>query len=224
MRTTFHPTKNPFSNLSVEIDEEISHDKHKLDEKYLTTQSTVDYKIKKKVRPEEIQKLRQKQQVSEMPARVVNAQGDDFIEVIKHDKNAKELFNENWFPDEMNKKESIIPHQENWTIPKRSKRLYDRHSRSGRGREIPKQGAGGKTTWGNIDQYAKQESLNYEADYRQKFYYNLGDESCKYFNQLSPTVFIRFFKKILSITKLITTYFILIIAYRFQKRPEGKTS
>lgn len=205
MRTTFHPTKNPFSNLNVEIDEEISNDLDKLDERYLTTQSTLNNKIKKKVRPEEIQKLTQKQQVSEMPSGVVNAQGDDFIEVIKRDKNAKELFNENWFPDEMNKKESIIPHQENWTIPKRSKRLFDRHSRSGRGREIPKHGAGGKTTWGDIDQYAKQESLNYEADYRHKFYYNLGDESCKYFNQLPLTVLIRFFKKILSITKFIPT-------------------
>ena len=55
----------------------------------------INDEIKKKVRPEEIQKLRQKQQVSEMPAGVVNAQGDVFIEVIKRDKNAKELFNEN---------------------------------------------------------------------------------------------------------------------------------
>jgi hypothetical protein len=182
MTTTSHPTKNLFSNLSVEreAEEEVELERIKAEEQYIISQPLSSQKIKKKVRPEEIQKLREEQQVTELQTREVTSEGvGEFKEVKKGRRNEQELVNEMWIPDESGRKGITKPHRAHWTRPRGGKRMFDRHSGTGRGREIPKQGAGGKTTWGNIDQYAKEEMINYMAGEGEE-YYNPGDEDCKY--------------------------------------------
>jgi hypothetical protein len=44
---------------------------------------------------------------------------------------------------------------------KPGKRMFERRSGTGRGREISKDGAGGKTIWGNLNQLAKEESIEF---------------------------------------------------------------
>lgn len=54
------------------------------------------------------------------------------------------------------------------------KRVYDKHSGTGRGKEIAKSGGGGKFTWGTNDQALEKEAImdddddNYEEEYQEK--------------------------------------------------------
>ena len=60
--------------------------------------------------------------------------------------------------------------------PKAGKRMFERRSGTGRGKEISKDGAGGKTIWGNIDQLAKEESIEYM--YQEQLHQT--EAKCKY--------------------------------------------
>ena len=62
--------------------------------------------------------------------------------------------------DEEKKKKNLTEIKEEDT-PKKEKRTYDRKSGTGRGKEISKNGAGGKHTWQDNAQYAKTEEENY---------------------------------------------------------------
>ena len=47
-----------------------------------------------------------------------------------------------------------------FSVKKGKQRRFDRHSGTGRGKEISKQGAGGKTVWGNDVLLARKEGIN----------------------------------------------------------------
>ena len=131
------------------------------------------------MRPEEIQKMREGQTVTDMHTRQENAEDvSGFNEIRKKKKSDAEILSELWIPDESVRKEITNPARTQFSRPKGGrppKHIYDRHSGTGRGREIPKQGAGGKTTWGNLNQIALKESINYMAG---EDFYTALDEDC----------------------------------------------
>ena len=67
--------------------------------------------------------------------------------------------------DEEKKKKNLTEIKEEETTTKKEKRIYDRKSGTGRGKEIAKDGAGGKHTWQNDTQYTKTEEENYYDTY-----------------------------------------------------------
>jgi len=125
---------------------------------------------KKKIRPEERKRLEEEAKSGQ--GHQEDNQG--FSEVKKRKPNPKagniDSLIENEFesgtgrPQQKNKKELDFQKSYQPRAPRGGKRVYDRQSGTGRGKEISKDGAGGKTTWGNPEQLAKQEVYE-EADY-----------------------------------------------------------
>ena len=163
--------KNPFGLLTIERDkndeeETIIHkDFHPILEGPLA-----ENKHKRKVRPSEIK-------ISEESRPLTNLKKEDdegFTE-IKINKRPRilneEIFEHNVLNNIRNKKDCKAK-----TPTMRSgKRIFDRHSGTGRGREVSKQGAGGKTTWGDAQQLAQEEA----TDYMDELAHN-QEERCKY--------------------------------------------
>ena len=71
--------------------------------------------------------------------------------------------------DEEKKKKNLTEIKEEETTTKKEKRIYDRKSGTGRGKEIAKDGAGGKHTWQNDTQYTKTEEENYYDTYTPQY-------------------------------------------------------
>jgi hypothetical protein len=151
--------KNPFGLLTIRRDE---------DEAELETQTQkaldpilqgplAEQKHKKKVRPEEKKILEEEKAV----AKKIPIEEEGFTEIRKNRKpetpNAP-VFEETVikeFKREKNMKaKTPIMRREN-------KRMFDRQSGTGRGREVAKRGAGGKTTWGDPQQLAQNEAIEY---------------------------------------------------------------
>lgn len=154
-------TSNPFGKLQVVRDdeelEEIQNLRKQSKDTGLELFKTDDQaKKKKKVRPEEKKKVEEQ-----------NQQRDEDVEegfsVVKKVKKTTRPLNDDLETDpekaQHNKKQKDFKHHnrndQNNFRPK--KRAFDKHSGTGRGKEISKQGAGGKYTWGNVDQMARDE-------------------------------------------------------------------
>ncbi len=157
-------SKNPFGQLQVRRDED--------DEEYtptpvqststgpLFTNTAAAEKKKKKVRPEEKKKIEEHTEDNEEGFEVVGGK--------KKPTQRKAPANEEGAPEEKVKK----PHLKNKgayadrnnKVPA-GKRQFERHSGTGRGREIAKDGAGGKGTWGtNPRTVEKRDREEYNAD------------------------------------------------------------
>jgi len=116
---------------------------------------------KKKIRPEERKRLEEEaksggqthhddtQGFSEVKKRKPNPKGGDIGNLIE---NAYEQGT-----NQQQKRDKNFESKGYQPQTRGGKRPYDRQSGTGRGREIAKQGAGGKTTWGNAEKMAKQE-------------------------------------------------------------------
>lgn len=158
-------TKNPFGLLAVRRDE---------DEEERTTRpqgvsastgplfantQAGDQKKKKKVRPEEKKKMEETQQDDEEGFEVVKKKGTTKprVQATEEETTGK--------VEEKPKKYKKLNYQaEKENKFNTQKRLYERHSGTGRGKEISKGGAGGKHTWGaNPKNIAREEYNNDEA-------------------------------------------------------------
>lgn len=159
-------TKNPFGNLTIRRDE---------DEEEITTRTQPaststgalfsnaqagEQKKKKKVRPEEKKKVEEVQPEEEEGFEVVNKKKP----VPKRAQNE----GEESVPEEKVKKHHLKNKgayaERNNKVPA-GKRQFERHSGTGRGREIAKNGAGGKHTWGtNPRNVARDEEYNVDED------------------------------------------------------------
>jgi len=166
-------TRNPFGQLRVDRDddEEVTQTvtKQTTATPLFQMPSAVEQKKKKKVRPDEKKK-------SDEPV-----ESNEGFEVVGKTKTQK--IQRNRAPDEeeeisgegkmkkekhVNKKEGGHHHSER---PVRSgKRQFERHSGTGRGKEVAKGGAGGKTVWGDNPEFVAKQSLREE--------YN-KDDKCK---------------------------------------------
>ncbi len=177
--TNLGAIKNLFSKLSVRRDEEDMQHVTKNEEVKSGVPMSVQQEgtKKKKVRPEE--KARAKEELTvEMKTRIEEAEVEGFREVrkVKRSEGESKGF---WVPDEsvkMNPKGGMKIHHFH---PKGTKRMFDRHSGTGRGREISKGGAGGKTTWGDPDQYARETANNFMANEQESS--DVRDETCNVF-------------------------------------------
>jgi hypothetical protein len=158
-------TKNPFGLLAFRRDEDE-------EERTTTTQAVTastgplftntqagEQKKKKKVRPEEKKKLEESQPDDEEGFEVVKKKGPTKPRVQATEEESTEK------GEEKQKKFKKINHQyikENKFNSE--KRVFERHSGTGRGKEISKGGAGGKHTWGaNPKNIAREDWNNDEA-------------------------------------------------------------
>ena len=153
-------TNNPFGKLKIERDD--SDEEEVQQTKKTGTQGQLfapnqEQKKKKKVRPEK----------KDAPA-----EDTEGFEVVGKKKQApkkkKQDADGDEFPQKKQyhaKKEGSNYHVKDDSKPAR-KREFDRHSGTGRGREVAKGGAGGKGTWGdNPKQIAKNYEKNYDDYY-----------------------------------------------------------
>lgn len=149
-------TKNPFGNLKIERDSD-DEDFVKVTAKTTTSASnftsSTEMKKKKKVRPEENKK----------EETVAQDLGEGFEIVGKNKqktytvRNVEEEAQEEKQGNKEKKNKGASHHDKNQNKTRPHKRLYDKQSGTGRGRETAKNGAGGKTVWGdNPDQIARR--------------------------------------------------------------------
>lgn len=152
---------NPFGKLQVARDEEELEEiqnlrKQSKDTGYELFKTDDQPKKKKKIRPEEKKKVEEQSQQKEEDV-------EEGFSVVKKVKKTTKTLNEEVDADQEkpqhNKKQKDYKHhnrndQANF---RSNKRQFDKHSGTGRGKEISKQGAGGKYTWGNVDQMARNE-------------------------------------------------------------------
>lgn len=165
-------TRNPFGQLRVDRDddEEVTQTVTKTNATPLfANPQASEQKKKKKVRPDEKKKSEDHIEESNegfevvgkvKPQRHQRAQNaSDEGEVVKTDKHANKL--------------GAHGHNERTVKIRPGKRLYDKHSGTGRGKEVAKNGAGGKTVWGDNTEYIAKQSLkeDYNRDDRCKFYF-----------------------------------------------------
>ena len=174
-------SKNPFERLNVIHDDDDDHVTTSSTKQQPLFQVTQEVKKKKKIRPEEKKKL--EEEANQNTDQVQNDEG--FSEVRKKaPRNMQNKFDEETEQegfqrrDQANIKNKGAYHPRNNQRGRGGKRLFDRHSGTGRGKEISKEGAGSGTTWGNADQLAKVEA---KGEYYEDEYYNYNDED-KYFD------------------------------------------
>jgi hypothetical protein len=167
-------TKNPFEKLRIKDDYEEEEDDFitvGLKKKHPAIQTVPEEtKKKKKIRPEE--KKRLEDEINKNQDQQQNLQG--FTEVRKQKRPYQKEGDINYLIENALKQgEAKIFPQNKFEprYPRGGKRLFERHSGTGRGREISKQGAGGKTTWGNPEQLAHNEIYEEEYNHNDEDYY-----------------------------------------------------
>lgn len=160
-------TRNPFGQLRVQRDEDEEvpqvTSKPATTAPLFTTTQAAEQKKKKKVRPEEKKRTDEPVQESNEGFEVVgkpkpqrhqrkhNPTEEDVVSgegKVKEDKHASRL--------------GAGHHAHNPRPLRAGKRQFERHSGTGRGKEIAKNGAGGKTVWGDNLEYIAKQSLREE--------------------------------------------------------------
>jgi hypothetical protein len=165
--------KNPFGLLSVRRDDEeeafqpsLEKDIDPITHGPLAEQQ----RMKRKIRPEEKRTLEEEKNQTKK-----GMEEEGFTEIRKNKKPTAvdaAIYEENVLKENQKEKNFKVRNP-----PLRGgKRTFDRHSGTGRGKEISKRGAGGKTTWGDPQQYAEKEAVDYldEVEHRQE------EERCKH--------------------------------------------
>jgi plasminogen activator inhibitor 1 RNA-binding protein len=168
-------TRNPFGQLRVdrEDDEDVTQvgAKSATVTPLFTIPQASEQKKKKKVRPDEKKR-------SEEPVHI--QESNEGFEVVggkqkprtnqRSNNNASEEGEENVEGKvrkdrHQNKQSGGHGHNNGPRPAKDGKRQFDRHSGTGRGKEVAKNGAGGKTVWGDNPEYvAKQAKEEYSRD------------------------------------------------------------
>jgi hypothetical protein len=164
--STSQNINNPFSKLAVGRDREDIM-ATKIEKESLKKEELLPVlKPVKKIRPQE---------------RIKAEKNDDgFIEIKKPprgsdiDEQLKEVYPMN----EIRKDPGYGGEKHRQFRPKGTKRVFNRHSGTGRGREIAKDGAGSKTTWGNPKLFPKDDTENILESALDDIYYKV-DENCK---------------------------------------------
>lgn len=166
-------TKNPFGNLKINRDDEDDDDMVKVTRKNSISASNytsnAEMKKKKKVRPEENKKREENvsevtegfEVVGKQNKRPYSRQANNNEEEGEPKKEGKPKYRGTGNNDRVYNK--ARPH----------KRQYEKHSGTGRGKEIAKNGAGGRTVWGdNPEQIARNAQKNYGTrdDYCKLFF------------------------------------------------------
>jgi hypothetical protein len=167
-------SRNPFGTLKINRDDDDDEDYIKVNSKNTTsagihTSHTAmkKDKVKIKVRPENVRQ-EETNQVSEgfevvggkvrkqpYPFKNIEEEGSEVKRDNKKDKSHKGTSN----------------NDRKFNQNRPQKRQYERHSGTGRGRETAKNGAGGKTVWGdNPEQIARHARNNYGS----------ADDQCKF--------------------------------------------
>lgn len=181
-------SKNPFGNLTIRRDE----DEEEVTQTKTGASTTVQQPLftqnntqkKKKVRPEEKKKHDEHHQEEDTE--------EGFSVVKKNSKPIKPRVQQD--RDENAPKEKVKEHHlknkgayndRNTKVPQ-GKRLFDKQSGTGRGKEIAKNGQGGKHTWGGDGRRNRDEEYN-------------GDEDCKFLLKFFFT-FLTFLKRVLIFT------------------------
>ena len=150
-------SRNPFGNLTINRDDDDDQDFVKVTPKNSTSASNftshTEMKKKKKVRPEEKVKTEEYVETSN--------EGFEVVGKIKKPYTAQNVAEEGEEQKKNNKEKRAKgqDHHEKKQFNKArpEKRQYERHSGTGRGKESAKNGAGGKTVWGdNPEQIARQ--------------------------------------------------------------------
>lgn len=168
-------TKNPFGILNVNRDDSDDDGMVKVTPTTVKSASnfvnTQEQKKKKKVRPEE---NKQREVTTTYTSGVQEiTEGFEVVgKVAKRPYTAKNNVEE---VEGEGKKENKKPYKGTgnndrvYNATRPQKRQYEKHSGTGRGREIAKEGAGGKGTWGD----------NYKQIARQGKQYGTRDDYCK---------------------------------------------
>ena len=167
--------RNPFEKLKINHDDD--------EDQPTTTQKQPSANLfqqpqevkKKKIRPDD-------KKQNEVPTRHTPEDTEGFSEVKKKKLPLREGRIDNLIEAAVYQESSNAkPKKEYEQKPLREgKRQYERHSGTGRGNEISKQGAGGKTTWGNANEQAKQEARVGEDYYEEDYYNNQEDNLFNY--------------------------------------------
>lgn len=151
--------KNPFGLLTIRHDEDEegleTHTQKAIDPTYQGPLAEQKHKIK--VRPRDKKILEEEKAVAKK--RPIEEEG--FTEIRKN----KRLMT----PDAPVFEETVMKEfkrEKNMKaktpmMKRENKRIFDRHSGTGRGKEVAKHGAGGKTTWGDPQQLAQKEAIEY---------------------------------------------------------------
>jgi hypothetical protein len=166
-------SRNPFGQLQIRRDaedEEVTQQStgaQVISSTPLFTQAAAAQK-KKKVRPDEKKK-------SEEPKEEDNEEGFEVVNSKKKSAGKPRAQNDDATPEEKTKqfhlknKGAFAP-RNNKTTP--GKRVFDRQSGTGRGKEIAKNGAGGKYTWGtDTKTIAKRGQEEYNEDDDGKYFF-----------------------------------------------------
>lgn len=162
-------SKNPFGNLNINRDDEDDEGYVKVTSKISTSAgnhtSHTEMKKKKKIRPEVTREEQPSTQISEGFEVVgkVKKQPYTVRNVAEEGEEIKKDFNKE-------KKHKTGNKDREYNKNRPQKRQYEKHSGTGRGRETAKNGAGGKTVWGD----------NPEQIARQAKHYGSRDDQCKF--------------------------------------------
>lgn len=166
-------TRNPFGQLRVDRDddEEVTQTVTKAATATpLFTAPAADQKKKKKVRPDEKKRSEEPVQESNEGFEVVGKQKP------RHQRHQNAGAEEEVVAEGKVKKDrhanKNAPGHTNGPRPVRAgKRQFERHSGTGRGRETAKNGAGGKTVWGDNPEFIAKQSQREEVS---------RDDHCNY--------------------------------------------
>lgn len=154
-------TKNPFGNLTIRRDE---------DDEEITTRTQPaststgalfnnaqagEQKKKKKVRPEEKKVVEETRQDDEEGFEVVKKKAPAKAKNPVAEEESTEKGEQK--PRKFKKLDHNLVKENKFNT---EKRLYERHSGTGRGKEIAKGGAGGKHTWGSNPKNIAREEYN----------------------------------------------------------------
>ena len=155
-------TKNPFGNLTIRRDEDDEDTTVRTQAVPASTGALFsnaqagEQKKKKKVRPEEKKKLEETQQDDEEGFEVVKKKAPAKPRNPVAEEGSTEKGEEK--PKRFKKLDHALEKENKFNT---QKRLYERHSGTGRGKEISKGGAGGKHTWGaNPKNIARDQDYN----------------------------------------------------------------
>ena len=166
-------SKNPFGNLNINREDDDDEDYVKVTRKNSVSASNhtshTEMKKKKKIRPEVTREAEPSTQISE---------GFEVVgKVKKTPYTAKNVAEEGEEIQKDFKKTDSKFHKgtgnkdREYNKNRPQKRQYEKHSGTGRGKETAKNGAGGKTVWGdNSEQIARQGKKNYGT----------SDDQCKF--------------------------------------------
>jgi hypothetical protein len=187
-------SKNPFGQLSIRRDDEDEVEvraqvKPVSTQPQTSTLSTggqlftssqqAEQKKKKKVRPEEKAKLEEQEKEY---TRGEEEDDGGFQTVQKKANKTRPLNQDINAEDAKNRKpknKGAYLERNNKDYVKEGKRQFERHSGTGRGKEIAKGGAGGHHTWGNNPKHIAKETEKHEAEPGNEYlYYGRDEDQC----------------------------------------------